>query len=241
MNKLFLIFLLGISFLGNATPASSSIPVLKTMEIFSVDQIAGEGQLDFKLGESNESIEFGKDKTHYGLGLVFTQNNLPESYQKMIGDYQVIQIALGNRGNIPADLQPQFGSITIKVKKIPTLRPIRINIQDIQKADKEKRESAFFVFNSSQTKISTDDQEKLKATFFSETGVITLSPIGSAEKVTVKSEGKNLPFKKQMMKLMVNGQVGNPFTTVKGSLLGTVQFPIYWAAETESQELVSGL
>lgn len=220
--------------------AESPTP-LKSVELFSIEQISGEGKVDFKLNDQTEVIEFGKDKSHYGLGLVFTQKNLPDTYKKSIGNFQVIQIALGNRGTASSELMPQFGALTLKVSKIPTLRSIKIKIQDTQKADKQKEESGFVVFNSSQMKFSNDEQEKLKNTFFSDSGEITLSPIGNMERVLVKSEGKSLSFRRQMMSLGIQAQVSSPFNTVKGKLSGTVQFPIYWAIEKESEKLVSEL
>jgi|688.fasta_scaffold28245_8 hypothetical protein len=214
---------------------------LKSVELFSIEQISGDGKVEFKLNEQTEVIEFGKDKSHYGLGLVFTQKNLPDSYKKSIGNFQVIQIALGNRGTASSELIPQFGALTLKVSKIPTLRPIKIKIQDTQKADKQKEESGFIVFNSSQMKLNNDDQEKLKNTFFSESGEINLSPVGNAERILVKSEGKSLSFRRQMMSLSIQAEVGNPFNTGRGKLSGSVQFPVYWATEKGSENLVSEL
>lgn len=219
----------------------AEIPVLsKSNSLFSIENISSEGKLEFKIGQQNELIEYGKDKPHYGIGMVFLQKNLPESFLKDLGKHELIQIALGNKGNT-GELVTQYGAITLRLPKIPTQGKITLKFQDVSKPDKSRNESAFLIFNSSQMKFSMDDQEKLKNTFFTNSGELTLSPLGSAQTVSIKNKGTKLAFRKQTVRIEIKANLGTPFTSDKASLSGNVEIPLYSPASEEADAFISEL
>jgi len=221
--------------------AEVSLP-LKNSGFFSIEDLPGEGKIEFKIGEQTEVVELGKDKTQYGMGIVFSQKNLPESFNRGLGKLQLIQIALGNRGKQPGDSVTQFGAFMLRTDRIPTNTMIKLPLLDSGKADREPVPGGFIIFNSSQFKMGIEDQEKLKTTFFSERGEITLVPSGTAESLMIRKEGyKKLPFKRQMMDLIVEAQLGTPFSSEKGTLKGTVKFPLYWPSGEDADSFVSKL
>ena len=230
-----------LAFLGwGSAFADASLPSV-SKSLFSLENLPGKGSLNFVLGQQNENLEFGKDKSFYTLALVFERKNLPASVAKTITKHQVIQIALGNRVDAQTDRLAQFGAMTLKVREVPKTESISLKCQDLSKADKSQSESAFIIFNSSQTKLSVEDQDKLKNTVFSESGQVKITPIGTPEKILVKHQGKNLAFKRQLMSLTIDSNLSTPFSSERGSLKGTVEVPFFWPSGSESNRLVAEL
>lgn len=207
----------------------------------SIEELDNSGELEFKMGEKTEKLEFGKGKAHYGMGLVFSRDNLPASFLKTIGKNQIIQIALGNRNGSVPDLITQFGALTLKVEEVPSSTVLRIPFQDTSKADKDPGQSAFLILNSSQMTFALEDQEKLKSTTFSESGEIQLTPSEKVEKISIPNAGKRFSFKQRMLKLNIDSKVGTPFSGEKGTLKGSIQIPIFWPQGTEANAFVAEL
>jgi hypothetical protein len=221
--------------------AAEQLPVIsKTNNLFSIENLTSEGKLEFKIGQQTELIEYGKDKPHYGIGMVFLRKNLPDSFTKDLGKNEIIQIALGNKGNT-GELITQYGAITLRLAQISKQNKMTFTFQDVSKPDKSRTESAFIMFNSSQMKFSSDDQEKLKNTFFSSSGELTLTPVGTSQAVFIKNKGTKLPFQKQTIQLDIKAALATPFTSEKASLTGTVEMALYSPSGEEADDFIAEL
>jgi len=207
----------------------------------SIETLENSGQLEFKVGEKTETFEFGKGKPHYAMGLVFSRKNLPTSFAKSIGQNQMIQIALGNRNTSAPDLITQFGSLTLKIEELPSDNALKLPFQDTSKADKDQGQSAFLILNSSQMTFSQEDQEKLKSTYFSESGEISVTSTKAVEKISLPNTGKKLSFKRKNISFNIDAKLATPFSGEKGSLKGTVQIPVFSPQGAEADAFVAEL
>jgi hypothetical protein len=237
MKKL-LFFILVLAFQG----IFAGVPLPGQASGFiSIETLENSGQLEFKVGEKTELFEFGKGKPHYAMGLVFSRKNLPSSFANSIGKNQIIQIALGNRNATAPDLITQFGSLTLKIEDFPGTDALKVTFQDTSKAEKDQGQSAFLILNSSQMTFSQEDQEKLKSTYFSESGEIVVTPSNAVEKISLPNGTKKLSFKRKNFSLTLDAKLGTPFSGGKGSVKGTFQIPVFWPHGTEADAFVSEL
>jgi len=84
------------------------------------------------------------------------------------------------------------------------------------------------LFSSPSLKTSQSDEDKLRNTYFAQSGVITVTPLKIPEPVDVKAEGKRLKFRRQLMKLEFNATLVTPFSTIQNDLKGFAEFLVYW-------------
>lgn len=237
MNRMFFLVLLALVRVG-----FSEVPLPgQSGNFFSIEDLDNSGQLEFKMGDKVETLEFGKGKAHYGMGLVFSRKNLPRSFVKTIGKNEILQIAFGNRNTASPDLITQFGSLSLKLEELPSQAMLKLSFQDTSKADKDQGPSAFLILNSPQMTFSQEDQEKLKTTVFSESGEISLTPKDAIEKISISNAGKRLSFRRRSISLDIDAKVGTPFSGSKGSLKGTLQIPVFWPHGTEADAFVAEL
>lgn len=207
----------------------------------SVADLENSGRLELKMGEKTETLEFGKDKPAYAMGLFFSKNNLPRAFAKTMGDNQILQIAFGNRNTSAPDLITQFGALTLKLEALPTTTALAIPFQDTSKPDKDPGASAFLILNSNQMRFSQEDQEKLKTTHFSESGELTLRPVDKPQKTLIPISGKRLSFKRGTFSLTIDTKMGSPFTNDKGSIKGSIELPVYLPQSDEANSFISEL
>ena len=213
----------------------------KSAGFISVDNLENNGQLEFKMGEKTEVLEFGKDKAQYGMGLFFSRSNLPPTFLKSINNNQILQITFGNRNTSAPDLVTQFGALTVKLDQLPSVTALKMPFQDTTIADKDTGQSAFVILNSSEMRFSQEDQEKLKTTHFSESGELTLTPSDKVEKVSIPVGGKKMAFRRGAFTLSIDAKMGTPFSNEKGTLKGSIEIPVFWPNGTEANAFVAEL
>lgn len=229
-KRFFIFFILIRSWLSFSEMA---IPGLN-QNFFSLDELPSDGKIEIKMGDKTESLDLGKNQSQYAMGLFFSRKHLPEKFFKSLGDRQALQIAFGNRGSSSGELMSQFGSLHIKLSRFPTATPTRIKMHDTLQYKKEKSDSAFLIVNSSQSRFTAEEQEKLKTTFFSESGDITLTTSDAPQSVWVKHDGQRLAFKRQLLQVTLVATLGTPFNNEKGQVTGTFKSPVYWPASAEA-------
>lgn len=213
-----------------------TINTVKLNELFSVENNPGSGSLTYTQAEKQEKIELGSETGHYALGMIFKGNSLPAPYSKDLKNTELVQIALGTaKGKVQFQV-PQFGAATLIAKGglkgkttfkfvVPTGGP------------KKDQHMALLLFTSPSTPNEQSDEEKLKGTFFSQTGSVTLTPKGKASVVGVRYQGKNVNFKTQTMSLEFKASLVTPFNSQENGLTGTIDFPVYSPHGREATEL----
>ena len=236
-KRVFTVFILIQCCLSSSEMA---IPGLN-QNFFSLDELPSDGKIEIKVGDKTESLELGKNKSQYAMGLFFSKKHLPEKFFKSLGDRQALQIAFGNRGSSSGEFMSQFGSLHIKLNRFPTATPSRIKMHDTLQHKREKSDSAFLIFNSSQSRFTAEEQEKLKTTFFSESGDITLNTSEAPQSVWVKHDGQRLAFKRQLLQVTLVATLGTPFNHEKGQVTGTFKTPVYWPASPEASAWMNKL
>lgn len=223
-------------FLLLSVSSFSEVPLsgLNSEQVF-FETVDSAGKLDFSVSQNKEIIEFGKNQNSFAMGLIFDSKNLPSTFLKNFKGSSLIQISLGNR--VPQINQMvRFGSLTIKSKNVYPQNKLELSFLNLTK--KEQLQSAFLILNSPQRNTSATEADKLKTTFFSEQGKLKLIPKGSHKIVYFKIDGKSLKFKKQLMNLVLDVQVGSPFSDEKGEIKGAIDLPIFSPAENKANSWI---
>ena len=186
-------------------------------DFFTPDREPGDGRLAYKEGSKTEGIEFGAQGGHYGMGVIFRGSELPAPYSKDFQNSSIIQIAFGTLKTKLLSQVPQFGSATLIVNEIPKTRTKYRLVVPTNK-DASLKEMALLLFTSPSAPADQSDEEKLKGTFFAQSGTITASTVGISTKVVIRSQGKSLSFRKQSLRLIVEAKLATPFNTQETDL-----------------------
>lgn len=209
----------------------------RLIEVFNVEQLPGTGTLTYKSGDKVEEIKLGADMGLYALGMIFEGSNFPEQYAKDFRNTQVIQIAMGTMRSRLQGQVPQFGVVSLITKKIPASKAKFPFFAPTGNNGPSPEEMAFLLFTSPTTPNERTDEEKLKGTYFSQSGTLTVTPKGPSRLLEVKSQGKRMTFKLRMMKMDFDASMVTPFNAQPSTIKGSIEFPVY-AAKGKEAELV---
>lgn len=217
--------LLASLFILGSTCAHAITPV-KVGELFSNEKNPGLGKLVYTSGEKTETIEFGGDSGHFGMGLVFTNKVLPESVIKDLKGDEIVQIVMGTqRGKIKLQV-PQFSSATLISRGISsTHNSYKLTVPS--GSGEQDPAIALLLFTSPQTASEQSDEDKLKSTFFAQSGRLTVVPKGRRELLSVRYQGKNINFNVQTLSVTVDAHLVTPFNSLENTLKGEIEFPVY--------------
>lgn len=211
-------------------------PALELGQLFSVETRPGRGTLIYRQGAKSEKVELGAAAGHYGMGVVFRGSLLPTPYSQDYGNARILQIALGTlKANLQAQV-PQFGSLTLIMKEIPKQRTV-LKLLIPSGKDASLKELGLLLFTSPSTPSEQGDEDKLKGTYFAQSGTIALTPLGSAEKLEVRSQGRIVGFKSQTVRLEIDALLATPFTTQETTLKGSIELPLYWPVGKEAKAM----
>ncbi len=197
------------------------------LDIFATDAHPGTGTVVFHQGEKVELVELGPQSGHYGLGIVFHSSALPEAFQEEFHDTHIIQIVLGTMASKLQSQVAQFGGISLITRKIPSqsqtfhTKPLTAQSHDILNL-------GLLMISSPSMLREQADEQKLKGTFFGESGTVILTPLAKFRSIQTETSGNPLHFKTQTMRLEFNSQLGTPFSNEKAELQGKLEIPIYW-------------
>lgn len=218
------------------TAPAIAVTTMPLNELFSVEEDPGTGSLVYKQGDKKETIAFGKETGHYGLGMIFKGSSLPEPYSKDLVGNEILQIALGTaRAKLQYQV-PQFGSATIVMKGKPkdtATYPLMV-----PNGGAQVKKLALLLFTSPATPNEQSDEEKLKGTFFAQAGSVTVQPKGAEKIIGVRYQGKNVNFKTQKMVIDFRAKLVTPFNSQDSSLEGKVELPVYRPHGKEAQRLL---
>ncbi len=219
------------------TAAPSALPLV---DLFSVDQNPGRGTLEYSKGGETQKILFGPETGHYLLGMVFSNDTLPDALQNDFKRNEVIQLAMGTIAKFASGRVGQFGAATLMVTRGTQARrvvPLRIP----GSTEAPLPESGLFLFTSPEMQVQMADEEKLKGTFFAKGGSVTLTASGSPRSIQVTAEGKKIPFKMQSMRMEILANLVTPFNSAENSIHGRVEFPMYWPEGPTGKKLAKQL
>jgi hypothetical protein len=213
-------------------------------DLFSGSSSPGEGSLIYSNEVEKETITLGVDSGIYGLGLVFKGEWLAEPLKKELSKNLVIQLALGTSKSKLEGKVPQFGLVTLIAPALPK-EITAFTFKDPSKKETSSQSQAMLYFTSPKTQLGQTDQEKLQNTFFGKTGGITVTPVGEAEQVSVRTPQTQVTFKKQNMKFDFQTALATPFSGLEKKLTGSIIFPVYSphgkAAEALAMRIVASL
>lgn len=221
-------------------PPAAAAPSLPLVDLFSVEQNPGRGTLEYVKAGENEKIVFGPESGHYLLGMVFSNDTLPETIQNDFKRNEVIQLAMGTINRFTSGRVGQFGAATLMVsRETQAKRVVPLRIPGSTEAPLP--ESGLFLFTSPEMQVQMSDEEKLKGTFFAKGGSVTLSASGSPRSIQVTADGKKIPFKMQSMRMEILANLVTPFNSAEHSLHGRVEFPMYWPDGPAGKKLAKQL
>ncbi len=227
----------GADFVETVKPTATDKVNVKLTELFGTEETPGSGSIGYSMGQQSQQVTLGKETGVYAMGLVFEGINLPNQIKKGIEKQLVIQLAIGvNRSKIAAQV-PQFAAITLLSLEIPQLKRIYPFIVP-NPADKNRKEMAFLLFTPPNSPAERSDEEKLKSTFFANTGVMSLDPRGGPQTLEVKRNGDRLKFTVRFMEADIDGGLATPFHADLGRLRGKIKFPLYWPSNNAARALV---
>lgn len=212
------------------------IATLKLNEIFSVEGSPGNGKLVYTQGEKVETIALGEETGHYALGIIFKGTSLPEPYSKDFKDDSILQIALGTMRSKVQFQVPQFGAVTLVSRGPLTTRTV-FKLTVPTGSPSIPKSLALLLFTSPFTPNEQNDEEKLKGTYFAQSGTLTVTPKGKPKLIGVRSQGKNVNFKKQTMTVDFKAGLATPFNAQENNLKGTIEFPVYWPSGKQAEKL----
>lgn len=206
------------------SPQPTALPLV---DLFSVEQNPGRGTLEYVKSGETEKIAFGPETGHYLLGMVFSNDTLPDAIRNDFKRNEVIQLAMGTISRFTSGRVGQFGAATLMVTRgSEAKRVVPLRIPGVAQAP--LAESGLFLFTSPEMQVQMSDEDKLKGTFFAKGGSVTLTASGSPRSIQVTAEGKKVPFKMQSMRLELLANLVTPFNSAENSLQGRVEFPMYW-------------
>ena len=209
-------------------------PAPRIAEAFSVTRNPGNGTLSFSRGKSKETVSFGAESGHYGLGMIFKANALPPSFQGEFKDQTILQLAFGTLKAKEAGKIAQFGAVTVVAHSIPTGRtsfPFAIPTGK----ESPTKDLALLLFSSPLTAREQTDEEKLKSTLFAQTGQLSVVPKGKPSLLEINVRGNKLSYRRQEMVFAIEAGLVTPFNPDEGKLSGAVDLPVYWPEGSDAE------
>jgi hypothetical protein len=204
----------------------------------------GKGSLDFKKGKQTERIELTSETGRYAVGIAFQPTVLPEHLRREFKDHDIIQIALGTLPSKLAGHIPVFGTFTVMTPGLPR-KKLHFSLSMFNAPRSTNAVGitgrAFLLFSSPFTKLEQPDEEKLKGTYFAKSGTLSLTPVGSSQKLELKHQGKTYHFSSQSVLAELEAAMATPFNAEETSLRGQVALPLYWPADSSAKELTKRL
>ncbi len=220
-----------------AATAPDPAPQLRLVEIFSVEQNPGAGTLEYQSGkDAPEKIVFGAGSGIYALAMAFNGNSLPDQYGKNFKKDTIIQMALGTLKSKLEGQVPQFSAATLIGPGLPTSNARYPVIVPQEGKSNLLKTMALVLFTLPNTPNELNDEQKLRTTFFAQSGYLELQMNGAAKVVDVQAQGKNLRFKMYPLEMAVNVTLGTPFSAQAATLKGKIQFPLYTPHGKPAQE-----
>jgi hypothetical protein len=207
-------------------PEKTDKPV-PVVSLFSPEQRPGSGNLTLTIGDKIEKIELGTKPGLYGSGLILHSSGLPAAYRSEFPGMHLIQLALGTLTSHLQKQVPQFSTLTLVTKRIPS-KPKTFQIASPQKRPKETEGLALMLLTSPGALKDRTDEEKLSATFIGQTGTIKLVPQGTPEEVQIPGETEKFTFRSQEMQFDLDCELATPFSPQKASLKGTINVAVLW-------------
>jgi hypothetical protein len=236
-------FILALLSLVLASPCFAAPPLLgipkaasrpRFIEAFSPEQNPGKGTLSYKTGDKVRSIQLGGQSGFYGVGMIFHGTQLPDNFKQELKDRYIVQVALGNLTAKDKNLIPEFAAVTLILKKLPTEKK---TVKTVMPTGKETKidEGALILFSNPETPTDRADEEKLRGTYFANSGVLTLTPVGKPEVVDIRADNGHYKFKTQAMRMEFNSLLVTPFNVQPADMRGTLEIPIFWPHDKRSE------
>jgi hypothetical protein len=230
--------------LNAADEEKGSNAAMELNDLLSNTSSPGEGTLIYSNEVEKETITLGVDSGIYGLGLVFKGEWLAEPLKKELSKNLIIQLTLGTSKSKLEGKVPQFGLATLITQSLPKETTTFV-FKDPNKKAATLQTQAMLYFTSPKTQLAQTDQEKLQSTFFGKTGGITVTPVGEAEQILVRTPQNQVTFKKQKLKFDFQTSLATPFSGLEKKLTGSIIFPVYSphgkAAEALAMRIVASL
>lgn len=223
----------------NKVPLIVEAPTKKTiLDVFDPKEHPGQGALTFKTPSTpTETIELGTAAERYAYGMVFHGSILPEPYRTDLARHTVIQITLGNLGSKAEGKVPQFGMLSLITTEMPTkTRVFRAALPPENL--KKLTDQALIQLTSPLSARDRSDEDSLKNTYYSQSGTVTLEPVGPVDKVQIKGPEGLLAFKLRKMKLSFNALLATPFNSVGSDLTGSLQLSLFWPDGKRSESFM---
>jgi len=199
----------------------------ETIDLFAGEVHPGTGTLVYRQGAKVELIELGAQSGHYGLGIVFHSSALPEAFQKEFQNTHIIQIVLGTMTSKLQEQVPEFGGISLITKKIPS-HPQIFNTKLRTAASSDILNLGLMLVTSPSTPREQVDEQKLKSTYFAQSGTIILTPLETFRPIQTDNAGTIIKFRTQTVRLEFNNELATPFSGEKAELQGKLEIPLYW-------------
>lgn len=216
--------------------AADKLPLLEEGEAPAVTKIfeglspaldPGKGKLTFKHGGQSQPLELGGNDGFYGMGMIFHASSLPRAFEEEFAGKHVLQLTLGRTLEKAVDKVVHFGTIALIFDKLPTKKlTLKAVLPDARRNRIEP--GALITFLSPLTPKDRSDEQKLKESFFSQNGTVSLTPLKKPESIDVKHQGSKLAFKSQRFKVEMNTVLSTPFNTEAADLGGNFELPVYW-------------
>jgi len=233
------IFTIPVGAVEPLLPTEVGAPVTRLVEIFSQEQPSGHGTLTYKIGTDTQTITFGTTP-QYARGIVFHSSALPTAFREEIKGLHILQFTLGTLRPKAADKIPQFGHISLITRKIPGQQTV-FKATTPQGKRTVPEGLAVLLFTPPTASINRSDEDKLRDSYFAQSGVITVTPVGSPELVDTDADKGRLTFKAQTFRLDFNVMMATPFNTQLLDLRGQVDAPLYWPAGKTSEQFIANV
>jgi hypothetical protein len=209
-------------------------PKPRFIEVFSPNQNPGKGTLSYKTSEKVQSVQLGGQSGYYGVGMIFHGSQLPDNFRQELKDRFIVQIALGNLGAKEKKVVSEFSALTLLLKKLPTEKKKLKTVLPTGK-DAKIDEGALILFSNPDSPVDQADEEKLRGTFFANSGVLTVTPLGKPEVVDIQADNGHYKFKTQTMRIELNSLLVTPFNIQPADLRGNLEIPIFWPHDKRSE------
>ena len=210
------------------------------IDVLSVEQITGQGTLEYTQGANAEKITLGDPAGRYGYGMIFNGSMLPASVVSKFHHKHVLQFALGTvRAKVGKQVS-QFASIAILTSHLPVKKTLYRLVVPTGK-ESPLSEMALMMFMAPEAMAQTSDEEKLRSTYFADTGSLSLEPQGEAKAVQVPTENGKLDFMMRMMKMRIETTLITPFNAQENVLDGEITVPLYWPKSKEAEHFMDSI
>ncbi len=216
------------------SPTSPAIPLA---DVFSIEKNTGVGELVFSRAGRVESAQLGTAGGMYAMGLVFTAKTLPEHFQWNVGEGEVIQIVIGRLPQQGKMQVSQFATGMVVLER-PLSQTKLVSFSMLDAKSKPPSNVAVLLFSPPSSLTESSEEDKLKNTFFAQSGNVILTPKGKSKTLTVNQQGTKLKFDVRSVLLEVDAKLGTPFNAEDAFLKGNVEVPFYAPAGATAESFL---